>query len=96
MQIASLAKVGLPNVSTSDTIDSTFAALQRAQLARRGSFTLEARIAQLDQLRDSIKRYESNIIAACAADFRKPAPEVKLTELLPVLQEIRHTKKTLA
>ena len=95
MQIASLAEVGLPNVSTSDTIDSTFAALKRAQLARRGSFTLEARIAQLDQLRDSIKRHESNIIAACAADFRKPAPEVKLTELLPVLQEIRHTKKHL-
>lgn len=95
MQIASLAEVGVTNVSTSDTIDSTFAALQRAQLARRGSFTLEARIAQLDQLRDSIKRHESNIIAACAADFRKPAPEVKLTELLPVLQEIRHTKKHL-
>ena len=95
MQTASLVEVGATNRSTTDTIEATFSALQRAQLARRGSFTLEARIAQLDQLRDSIKRYESNIIAACAADFRKPAPEVKLTELLPVLQEIRHTKKHL-
>lgn len=95
MQIDSLMEVGVTNVLASDTIDSTFAAIQRAQLARRGSFTLEARIAQLDRLRDSIKRYESKIIAACAADFRKPAPEVKLTELLPVLQEIRHTKSHL-
>lgn len=82
-------------MSTNHTIDSTFANLQIAQLARRGSFTLAARIAQLDQLRGAIKRHESKIIAACAADFKKPAPEVKLTELLPVLQEIRHAKKHL-
>ena len=60
MQIASLAEVGVTNVSTSDTIDSTFSALQRAQLARRGSFTLEARIAQLDQLRDAVELLEWN------------------------------------
>ncbi|MBQ0833987.1 aldehyde dehydrogenase family protein [Marinobacter sp.] len=95
MQIASLAEVGVTNVSTTDKIDATFAALQRAQLARRDSFTFHARIAQLDQLRDSIKRHESEIIAACAADFKKPAPEVKLTELLPVLQELRHAKSHL-
>ena len=95
MQIATQAEVGVTNVSAIDSINSTFAALQRAQLERRGSFTLEARIAQLDKLRDAIKRYESKIIAACAADFRKPAPEVKLTELLPVLQEIRCTKRHL-
>lgn len=95
MQTASLVEVGATNRSTTDTIEATFTAMQQAQLARRGSFTLEARIAQLDQLRDSIKRHEPKIIAACAADFRKPAPEVKLTEVLPVLQEIRHTKKHL-
>jgi aldehyde dehydrogenase (NAD+) len=95
MQIASFADAGVTNASSSDTIETTFVALQQAQIARRSSFTLEARIAQLDQLRDSIKRHEANIIAACAADFRKPASEVKLTELLPVLQEIRHTKKHL-
>jgi aldehyde dehydrogenase (NAD+) len=95
MQTASLVEVGATNRSTTDTIEATFSALQRAQVARRGSFTLEARIAQLDQLRDAVKRYESKIIAACAADFRKPVPEVKLTEILPVLQEIRHAKKHL-
>lgn len=72
MQIGSLAEVGVTNVSTTDKIDATFAALQQAQLARRNSFTFHARIAQLDQLRDSIKRHESEIIAACAADFKKP------------------------
>ncbi|MCK5923286.1 MAG: aldehyde dehydrogenase family protein, partial [Methylococcales bacterium] len=95
MHTASLAEVGATNRPTTDTIEATFSALQRAQLARRGSFTLEARVAQLDQLRDAVKRHESKIIAACAADFRKPVPEVKLTEILPVLQEIRHTKKHL-
>jgi len=95
MHTASLAEVGATNRPTTDTIEATFSALQRAQLARRGSFTLEARAAQLDQLRDAVKRHESKIIAACAADFRKPVPEVKLTEILPVLQEIRHAKKHL-
>ena len=95
MKIANLAEVGATNAPTADTIDSVFSALQRAQLARRASFTLDVRIAQLNKLRDSLKRHESNIIAACAADFKKPAPEVKLTELLPVLQEIRHAKKHL-
>ena len=62
MHTASLAEVGATNRPTTDTIEATFSALQRAQLARRGSFTLEARVAQLDQLRDAVKRHESKII----------------------------------
>ncbi|MGC8204128.1 aldehyde dehydrogenase family protein, partial [Aliiroseovarius sp. PTFE2010] len=61
----------------------------------RGGFDRKARIAQLDRLADAVKRNEDKIIAACAADFRKPAEEVKLTEIFPVLQEIRHTKRHL-
>ena len=59
MKIANLAEVGATNAPTADTIDSVFSALQRAQLARRASFTLDVRIAQLNKLRDSLKRHET-------------------------------------
>ena len=75
-----------------DDIRAAFDTQIRAQLARRAVFDRKARIAQLDRLAEAVKRNEDKIIAACAADFRKPAEEVKLTEIFPVLQEIRHTK----
>lgn len=75
-----------------DDIRVAFDTQIRAQLARRANFDRKARIAQLDRLAEAVKRNEDKIIAACAADFRKPAEEVKLTEIFPVLQEIRHTK----
>jgi aldehyde dehydrogenase (NAD+) len=84
-----------PGQAPGSGIDAAFEAQRRAQLARRPSFDRKARIAQLDRLRDTIRRREVDIIAACAADFRKPASEVKLTEMLPVLQEIQHTKRHL-
>jgi len=43
------------------------------------------------KLRATLRRREGDIVAALAADFRKPEAEVKLTEMLPVLQEINHT-----
>ena len=73
-------------------IRAAFDIQMRAQLARRAGFDRNARIAQLERLAEAIKRNEAKIIAACSADFRKPAAEVKLTEIFPVLQEIRHTK----
>ena len=84
-----------PGQAPGSEIDAVFEAQRRAQLARRPSFDRKARIAQLDRLRDTIRRREADIIAACAADFPKPASEVKLTEMLPVLQEIQHTKRHL-
>jgi aldehyde dehydrogenase (NAD+) len=78
-----------------DDITSAFETQLRAQHSRRASFDRKARIEQLDRLAEAIKRNADKIIAACAADFRKPAEEVKLTEIFPVLQEIRHTKRHL-
>lgn len=84
-------KVELPEITDKD-IQSAFEKQRLAHLARRQGFDHSARIEQLDKLGKTIKRYEKNIIDACAADFRKPAPEVILTEVFSVLQEIRHTK----
>lgn len=77
------------------TLEEAFEDQRRTHFARRATFDLRARVAQLDHLRDAILRREAEIIAACAADFRKPASEVKLTEIFPVLQEIRHAKRHL-
>ncbi|MBC7152327.1 MAG: aldehyde dehydrogenase family protein [Rhizobium sp.] len=81
--------------ANADAITSAFEAQLRAQHSRRASFDGKARIAQLDRLAEAVKRNADRIVAACARDFRKPAEEVKLTEIFPVLQEIRHTKRHL-
>lgn len=90
-QIAKIA----PATVNDDEIRSIFERQQRAQLARRANFDRAARIAQLNRLSETIRRFEKDIIAACGADFRKPLAEVKLTEIFPVLQEIRHTTRHL-
>lgn len=76
-------------------VEALFVAQRYAQIARRAAFGLKARIALLDRLAEAVKRNEADIVAACAADFRKPASEVKLTEIFPILQEIRHAKRHL-
>ncbi|KAA6169821.1 aldehyde dehydrogenase [Pseudomonas taeanensis MS-3] len=84
------------NSSTeSHSVIDIFNAQKKASSARRGKFSLAERIAALNILKEIIQRRESEIIAALAADFRKPASEVKLTEIFPVLQEISHAKRNL-
>jgi aldehyde dehydrogenase (NAD+) len=69
---------------------------QRAGAAeRRRGFGLEARRGALAHLKQTIERRERDIVAALHEDFGKPEPEVILTEILPVLQEIRHTMRHL-
>jgi len=71
-------------------------ALQKAGVERRRlAFGLAERRAALSGLRDTVRRREGEIVAALAADFGKPEPEVILTEILPVLQDIRHTLRHL-
>jgi len=63
--------------------------------ARRLDFGLKARRAALSDLAAALRRHEDAIIAALGADFAKPAPEVLLTEILPVMHEIRHARRHL-
>lgn len=72
-----------------------FETQRAAQASRRRDFDLRARLAALDALRRAVLRHQPQIIAALAADFAKPEPEVLLTEVLPVLQEISHTRRHL-
>ncbi|WP_267124848.1 aldehyde dehydrogenase family protein, partial [Xanthomonas sacchari] len=70
-----------------ETVAALFAAQQATALAWRGS-SANTRRAHLRALRDALLARRQALIAAFAADFAKPALEVELTELLPVVDEI--------
>ena len=53
------------------------------------------RIRQLGKLRDTIKKYEGEILKALYADLKKSAYESYMTEIGFVLREIKHTKANL-
>ncbi|RRH72481.1 aldehyde dehydrogenase family protein [Falsigemmobacter faecalis] len=66
-----------------------FDAQRRLVPERRLSFDAPARAQALEALRRAVLDHEGQIIAALAEDFGKPEAEVLLTEILPVLSEIR-------
>jgi aldehyde dehydrogenase (NAD+) len=70
-------------------IEDVFAAQRARALELRGS-TAQQRIEKLRRLISAVETHREDICAAAAADFRKPQPEVDLTELLPVIAEARH------
>ncbi|MDD8023921.1 MAG: aldehyde dehydrogenase family protein [Paracoccaceae bacterium] len=74
---------------------AAFDRLKSGEAARKRDFGLEARRAALRALAASIRAHEAEIMAALAQDLHKPAVEVRLTEILPVLAEIRHTLRHL-
>ncbi|MDF1854654.1 aldehyde dehydrogenase family protein [Pseudooceanicola sp.] len=74
---------------------AAFAAQSAGIVTRRLTFGLAERRAALDRLAAAIRVNESALVAAMAADFGKPETEVILTEVLPVMQEIRHASRQL-
>lgn len=72
-----------------------FEAQRRLVPARRTGFGLAERRDALDRLRAMLRAHEAEIIAAIAADFGKAATETRLSEILPVLQEIAHARRHL-
>ena len=71
-----------------------FAAQQARAIALRGS-TAQSRVAVLRRLEAAIMAHQSQIYAALQADLHKPEAEADLSELLPILTEIRHTCRNL-
>lgn len=71
-----------------------FAAQQKTAVRLRQS-TAEERIAKLKKLTEAIKKYESELIDAVYADFRKPRQEVMAAEILPSLMDARHAASNL-
>jgi aldehyde dehydrogenase (NAD+) len=68
---------------------------QRQAFATRPIPTVAQRIATLRRLHDAVLAARNDIRAALWADFRKPAAEVDLSEIYPVVGEARHAIRKL-
>ena len=70
---------------------------QRETALRLRTSTLQERLAKITRLRDAVLAHRESIRAAALRDFRKPAAEVDLTEIMPIVMEAndarRHLKK---
>ncbi len=75
-------------------MDVLFEALL-ANRAAVASTTAAQRSAKLQRLADSLLRHRGPIRNALAADHRRHPAEVDLTEIYPVLSEIKHARKNL-
>lgn len=86
----------IPKQGLVQKLDSEEIFLKQKNTALRWRFsTLEERSARLTNLRTWIKKNQDKIRLALWEDFKKPAPEVDLTEIFPVTSEINHTLKHL-
>ncbi|MCI5062864.1 MAG: aldehyde dehydrogenase family protein, partial [Algiphilus sp.] len=74
-----------------DEIRRIFAQQRDTMLAWRQS-TAEERLARIQRLVDAVEAHTDEIVAAGAADFRKPAEEVHITEILPIYMEAKDAK----
>ncbi|TQS73048.1 aldehyde dehydrogenase family protein [Rhodobacteraceae bacterium] len=70
--------------------------LAQATPDRRIAFDGASRRSALGALAHEISQRESDILSALAVDLNKSESEARLTELLPVLAEIRHVRKNLS
>ncbi|HET7437182.1 MAG TPA: aldehyde dehydrogenase family protein, partial [Thermoanaerobaculia bacterium] len=75
-------------------VDSLFA-LQQEMRARVGATTAAQRIAKLRRLERAVMAHRDDIRAAMWADYRKPAAEVDLSEIYPVVSEAKHAIRRL-
>ncbi len=78
----------LTSNQTSETthIQQTFAAQRDTAISLRQSTTAE-RLTKIKKLKETLLAHADDVIAAGFADFGKPAAEVELTEILPVVAE---------
>jgi aldehyde dehydrogenase (NAD+) len=73
--------------------------LQAGSAQRLRASTVAQRIARLQRLREVLLAHRAEVVEAGTRDFRRPATEIEMTELMPVLMDIsdtcRHLKKWL-
>jgi aldehyde dehydrogenase (NAD+) len=72
-----------------EEINRIYEAQQRRSPVVRSS-SAPVRIEKIRRFKDAIMKRRDDLRAALWADVRKPAPEVDLTELFPVVSEARH------
>lgn len=80
---------------TDPDLAAVFAAQKALAPERRASFDRAARDRALARLRQAVIDYQDQIVAALQADFGKHPVETLLSEILPVLQEISHSRRHL-
>ena len=80
--------------ATADALQDVFRRQQVFAPTFRATTTAE-RLARLQKLRQALAAHRTDIQQAAAADFGKPAPEVELSEIFPVLHEITHARRHL-
>ncbi len=68
---------------------------QRETALRLRTSTVAERIAKITRLRDAVLAHREAIRAAALKDFRKPATEVDLTEVLPIVMEANDARRHL-
>jgi len=75
-------------------IAAVFSKQRDTALLLRASTTAERKL-KIERLRDALLAHKEEVIAAGWSDFRKPATEVELTEILPVVAEANDALRNL-
>ncbi|MEL6539117.1 MAG: aldehyde dehydrogenase family protein, partial [Bacteroidota bacterium] len=83
-----------PKAVSLEEIPRAFEA-QKDFFTTRGPSTFSERMQTLKKLENWIANHKQEIREAIHSDFKKPHLETDITEILPVLQEIKHTRKNL-
>ncbi|MGB1557828.1 MAG: aldehyde dehydrogenase family protein, partial [Oceanococcaceae bacterium] len=68
---------------------------QQSRAIQLRTSTYAERLAKLNKLRDAVLKYENQIIEACKKDLGRPETEATLGDIVPILQELKHTRKHL-
>ncbi len=68
---------------------------QKATALRLRTSTAGERLLKITRLRDAVLAHQEAIRAAAVKDFRKPAAEVDLTEILPIVMEANDARRHL-
>jgi aldehyde dehydrogenase (NAD+) len=76
-------------------ISALFQAQRSNTAQRRHSFDLRARRAALTALSNAVVAHQSEIAAAIAADFGRPQIESIVVDVMPLVQEIGHSRRHL-
>ena len=83
-----------PPLEQSSTIQKAFEA-QRKHYLQRPMPDYHSRMAHLKRLQSWILAHRQEISEAIYLDFKKPHTETEVSELIPVIGEIKHTRKHL-
>ncbi|MCF3946753.1 aldehyde dehydrogenase family protein [Acidiphilium sp. AL] len=90
MNVGSRITLGPGSATPALSIEDVFERQRTRAIALRVS-TADERIATLRRLEKAILGRRAAIYAALAADLHKPEAEADLSEIMPILSEIRHT-----